>query len=238
MDQSPRKIALGQTRGEEETNARNKLAMRLVTILDPTSATSEAYRSLRTNLIYTSVDEPSKVIVLTSPGPGEGKSTVCANLGVVLAQAGKSPLIIDCDFRNPAMHKFFGLRNLYGLVDVLAGEYSLQETWKEPVEGVKVITVGHLPPNPAELVGTGRFSEFLVSVRQQFDYILIDSPPVGRVSDPAILAAQGDGVLLVLDAQKTRKGSVRQAVRDLQAVGAKVLGTVINNAKYSQVDSY
>jgi len=234
MDQSPRKIDLRRARREEETNAPNKLAACMVTLLDPTSAASEAYRTLRTNLIYTFVDEPPKVIVLTSPGPGEGKSTVCANLGVVLAQADKNTLIIDCDFRNPAIHKFFGLRNLYGLVDVLAGVCSLQEALQEPVEGVKVVTVGHLPPNPAELLGTGRFSEFLVSVRQQFDYILVDSPPAGLVSDPAILAAQGDGVLLVLDAQKTRKGSVRQAMRDLQAVRAKVLGTVINNVKYSQ----
>jgi len=238
MDQSPRKIDLRRACREEETNAPNELAARLVTVLDPMSATSEAYRTLRTNLLYAFVDEHPKVIVLTSPGPGEGKSTVCANLGVVLAQAGKNPLIIDCDFRNPAIHKFFGLRNLYGLVDVLAGMCSLQEAWKKPVEGLKVVTVGHLPPNPAELLGTGRFSEFLASVRQEFDHILVDSPPAGLVSDPAILAAQGDGVLLVLDPQKTRKGPIRQAMRDLETVGAKVLGTVINNVKYSQVGSY
>src|SRR5215212_11154896 len=117
MDQSPRKIDLRRARREEETNAPNKLAACMVTLLDPTSAASEAYRTLRTNLIYTFVDEPPKVIVLTSPGPGEGKSTVCANLGVVLAQADKNTLIIDCDFRKPTTHKLFGLRNLHGMMD-------------------------------------------------------------------------------------------------------------------------
>lgn len=232
MDRSPRKIGSRRARVEDEANAPDELATRLVTNLDPMSAVSEAYRALRTNLLYAFSDEPPKVIVLTSPNTGEGKSTVCANLGVVLAQAGKNSLIIDCDLRDPAIHKFFGLRNLYGIVDVLTGVYSLQETWREPVEGVKVVTAGHLPPNPAELLGTGRFSEVLVSVWHEFDYILVDSPPAGVVSDTAILAAQGIGVLLVLDAQKTRKGSVRQTIRDLQAVGAKLLGTVMYNVKH------
>lgn len=232
MDRSPRKIGSRRARVEDEANAPDELATRLVTNLDPMSAVSEAYRALRTNLLYAFPGEPPKVIVLTSPGTGKGKSTVCANLGVVLAQAGKNSLIIDCDLRDPTMHKFFGLRNLYGIVDVLAGVYSLQETWRESVEGVKVVTAGHLPPNPAELLGTGRLSEVLVSVWHEFDYILVDSPPAGVVSDTAILAAQGYGVLLVLDAQKTRKGSVRQTIRDLQAVGAKVLGTVMNNVKH------
>jgi capsular exopolysaccharide synthesis family protein len=211
------------------------LAGRLVTVLDPTSAAAEAYRTLRTNLLYgTFMDEPPKVIVLTSPGPGEGKSTTCANLGVVLAQAGKDTLILDCDLRKPVMHKFFSLRNLHGIVDVLVGERSPQESWKEPVEGLKVVPVGTVPPNPTELLGTRRFSELLASFREEFNYVLVDAAPVGLVSDPAILATQGDGVLLVSDAQNTRKGSVRQAVRSLEAVGANVLGTVMNNVKASE----
>jgi capsular exopolysaccharide synthesis family protein len=222
--------------GREKTD---ELAGRLVTVLDPTSAAAEAYRTLRTNLLYgTFVDEPAKVIVLTSPGPGEGKSTTCANLGVVLAQADKDTLILDCDFRKPVIHRFFGFRNLHGLVDVLVGERKLQESWKEPVEGLKVVTVGTIPPNPTELLGTRRVSELLASLRQEFDYVLVDAPPVGLVSDPAILATQGDGVLLVSDAQNTRKGSVRQAMRSLEAVGANVFGTVMNNVKASKGGYY
>jgi receptor protein-tyrosine kinase len=200
------------------------------------SAASEAYRTLRTNLFYTLVDDPPKVIVLTSPGPGEGKSTTCANLGVVLAQADRETLIVDCDFRKPVMHRFFGLRNLYGIVDVLVKERDLQAVWAEPVEGLKVVPVGSIPPNPTELLGTRRFSELLAWFRKEFDYVLVDAPPIGPVSDPAILATQGDGILLVSDAQSTRKESVRHAMRSLKAVGADVLGTVMNNVKPSKDD--
>lgn len=204
----------------------------LVTFLNPGSAASEAYRSLRANLLYTVADEPSKVIVLTSPGPGEGKSTTCANLGVVLAQAGKSTLILDCDLRKPAIHKFFELPNRWGVTNVVVGERSLKEVWEEPVEGLKVVCVGSVPPNPAELLGSQNFSEFLASVREEFDYVLVDASPVELVSDPAILAAQGDGVLLVLDAQKTRKGYLRRSISRLEAVGANVLGTVMTRSRF------
>src|SRR5215208_4754907 len=166
----------------------------LVTILDPTNAVSEAYRALRTNLLYGLVDTPPKVIVLTSPGPGEGKSTTCANLAVVLAMAGKSVLLFDCDFRKPTLHKIFELRNLHGIVDILVGERELTEVWKEPVEGLMVVPAGPIPPNPAEVLGAQRFSELLASEREQFDYVLIDTPPIGVVSDAAILARQGDGI--------------------------------------------
>jgi capsular exopolysaccharide synthesis family protein len=159
-------------------------------------------------------------------------------LGVVLTQASKSTLIVDCDLRKPVMHKLFGLRNIHGIVDVLVSGRKLQEVWHEPVPGLKVVCVGAVPPNPAELLGSKRLSEVLASAREQFDYVLVDAPPIGVVSDPAILSTQGDGVLLVLDAQNTRKGSVRRSVRSLEAIGAKVLGTVMNNVKASGSDGY
>jgi len=214
------------------------LSSRLVTLLDPASAASEAYRTLRTNLLYGLVDTPPKVIVLTSPGPGEGKSTTCANLGVVLAQAAKSTLVVDCDLRKPVLHKFFGVRNLHGIMDVLVEGRNLQDVWNEPVEGLKVVTVGPMPVTPTEILGSQRFSELLANVREEFDYVLLDASPAGLVSDPAILAAQGDGVLLVLDAQNTRKGAVRKAVRSLETVGATVLGTVMNNVKVARGNYY
>jgi receptor protein-tyrosine kinase len=231
MAESPRETEPRQARSGGEPNEPDELGGRLVTVLDPTSGASEAYRTLRTNLLYAFVDDPPKVIVLTSPGPGEGKSTTCSNLGIVLAQAGRNAVIVDCDFRKPVVHKFFGLRNLRGVVDVLVGERTLPEVWAEPLEGLKVVTVGPIPPNPTELLGTRRLSNLLAGLREKFDYVLVDAPPVGVVSDPAILATQGDGVLLVVDAQNTRKGAVRQAVRTLGNVGANVLGTVMNNAK-------
>jgi capsular exopolysaccharide synthesis family protein len=214
------------------------LSGQLVTVTSPDHAASEAYRTLRTNLLYAPVDTPPKVIVVTSPSLMEGKSITCANLGVVLAQADKSTLILDCDFRKPGIHKVFGLPNLLGVVDVLVGERSQQEIWQEPLPGLKVGTAGSIPPNPTELLGSSRVTELLEQVRQEFDYVLIDVPPMQLVSDPAILATQGDGVLLVINSLKTRRGSARQAMRSLEAVGAYVLGTVVNNVKVSKDDLY
>jgi capsular exopolysaccharide synthesis family protein len=223
--------AWGNPRTEDATK-------RLVTVLEPTGTASEAYRTLRTSLLYSFVDSPPRVIVLTSPGPGEGKSTTCANLGVVLAQADKRTLIVDGDLRKPTMHSIFGLRNTRGVVNVLAGEHDLRGVWQEPLAGLKVVTSGPLPPNPAELVGSRRFAELVERAREGFDFVLVDAPPVELVSDASIVAAQGDGVLLVLDAQNTRKASVRRSVRGLRTVGANVLGTVMNNAKSDGSDYY
>ena len=210
------------------------LSGRLVTLLEPDSGASEAYRTLRTSLLYAVVDTPPRMVVVTSPGASEGKSTVCANLGVVLAQAGKNTLLVDCDFRKPVMHKVFGVRSTHGVVDVLIGQYGLHEAYREPLPNLKVLAAGVAPPDPAEILGSRRLSEFFATAREEFDYVLVDSSPVGMVSDAAVLAAQGDGVLLALDAQKTRKADVRRSVRSLKAVGANVLGTVMNNVKGSK----
>lgn len=218
--------------------ASEDLSERLVTVLDPTSVATEAYRTLRTNLLYAFVDKPPKLIAVTSPSPREGKSTTCANLGVVLAQLEKSVLVVDCDFRRPKMHEIFSLRNLWGVTNVLVEDRFLSGTWHEPLPNLKVLTVGPIPPNPAELLSSRRFAEFMDRMREQFDYVLVDAPPMGPVADPAILATQVDGVLLVLDAQNTRKSSVRQAVRGLEAVGGRVLGTVMNNVRASKGSYY
>ena len=211
---------------------------RLVTLLDPISAAAEAYRTLRTNLLYALVDDPPKVIVLTSSVPQEGKSTTCANLGIVLSQAEQRTLILDCDLHKPTMHKFFEIPNLYGMVDVLAGQRSLQETWKEPVPGLNLVPTGPIPPNPNDLLGSRRFAELLTEVREDFDYVLVDAPPVGAVSDAALVAVRGDGILIVVDAQKTRKGALRQSTRSLKTVGANVLGAVMTNVKANKGDYY
>ena len=211
----------------------NDLSRRLVTMTDPANAASEAYLTLRTRLLNTPLTDGSpKVILITSPGSMEGKSITCANLGVVLAQADKNVLLIDCDFRSPMIHKIFGLHNAEGIVNVLAGDRSLQEVWQESIAGLKVVPVGSAQPtHPTELLSSRRFAHFVDQVRgEKFDYVLIDSSPTQQVSDPTILATQGDGVLLVLD-QSTRKETLRQSVRGLEAVGANILGTVMNNVK-------
>lgn len=210
----------------------------LITLLDPDSPASEAFRTLRTNFLYAFPDSPPKVVVLTSHGSREGKSTTCANLGVLLAQVRKSVLLLDCDFRNPPQHKIFGSRTPTGLVDVLAGKQSLRDAWQEPLPGLKVLAAGVPPRSPAELLSTKRFAELVDEVRQQFDFVLVDTPPVGQTPDALIVSAHADGVLFVLDAENIRKSAVWQSLRSLQTVRANVLGTVMNNVDASAYRHY
>ncbi len=205
------------------------LSERLVTVLDFDETASEAYRTLRTRFTYAVIGTPPKVALITSPGPAEGKSTVCANLGVVLAEAGNETLIIDGDLRKPDVHRIFNVPNQLGWVNVLSDERNLSEVWAEPLPGLKVVPAGPIPPNPTKLLSSPRFAQLLDETRQLFDHVLIDSPPTGSVSDPMIIATQADAVVVVFDSQVTRKESLRKAVRGLEAVGADVLGTVINN---------
>lgn len=203
----------------------------LMTMLDPTSSASEAYKRLRTSLLYAVVDGPLKVILITSPGSAEGKSTTCANLAVVLAQAGKQTLLIDGDLRKPDVHKIFEMPNNVGLANVLSGERNLSEVLLEPLAGLKVVPVGSAPLNPAELLSSARFAEVIEQARQQFDYVLINSSSTESASDPMIIATQADAVLLVLDSQGTSKASLHNATHNLKTVGANILGTVLNNVE-------
>jgi capsular exopolysaccharide synthesis family protein len=183
---------------------------------------------------------PPAVVVLTSPGPSEGKSTTCANLGVALAQAGHKTLIMDCDLRGPLLHKVFGLSNAYGLVDVLTNGHDLEDLLREPpLTNLNVVTAGPIPPNPTELLGSGRFSEVVREARERFDYVLLDSPhllaagpsSMGPFADPLELDSRADCVLLVLDAQGTTRNALRQAMQTLESAESSVLGLVVNNVE-------
>ena len=220
-------------RAERREQKTDDLSARLTTVMDPNGAASEAYRTLRTGLLYAHAERAQRVIIVTSPGPREGKSTVCANLGLVLAQVGKNTLVVDANLRNPVMHRMFGLSNGRGVMDVSMDSSILQEAMHESIAELKVVPAGPLPPNPADFVGSQRFADFLVRAGQQFEYVLVDTPSLESASDALALATQGDGVLLVFDAQNTRKGAIEQATRSLKAIGAEVLGTVMNNAKLS-----
>ena len=219
--------------GTREDDASPKPSRLLVTAREPHSAASEAYRSLRTNLLYEQMDSPPRVIVLTSPEEGEGASVTCANLGVVLAQADRRTLIVDCNFRAPFMHTMFGLENGPGVVSVLMQERNIEEVWHETLPCLKVLTAGPASHEPTELLSSESLAELLRHTRGDFDYVLIDTPPVGAVPDPAIVAAHSDGVLLVVDAQHTARDAVRESVRILGALKARVIGTVLNNIKSS-----
>jgi len=203
----------------------------LIALSNPGSAASEAYRALRTNLLYPSGENSPNVIVVSSSRPKEGKSTICANLAVALAQAEKDVLLVDGVLWKPMLHEFFDIRNTRGLVNVLMKQCSIEDAWHAPMPKLKVLTAGTEPYDSTDLLGSERFAEFMHRARERFDYVLVDSPPADLASDTAMLAAHSDGVLLVIDAKKTSKSSVRQSVRSLEAVGVYVLGTVITNDK-------
>jgi len=219
-------------------NKAGALSEQLVTLLDPAAVASEAYRSLRTSLLYAVAHAPPTVTLITSPGTADGKSTTCANLAVLLAQAGKETLVIDGDLHEPSLHKIFAVPNVNGVVNVLSGEYDLSEVCTEPFPGLKILSTGPIPPNPTELLISDHFAELIGQARPLFDHVLIDSPPMELVSDPMIIATQADAVLLVLDALTTSKESLRKAMRNLEAVGTKVLGTVVNKAPKTEIDRY
>jgi capsular exopolysaccharide synthesis family protein len=208
----------------------------LITITDPRSPASEAYRTLRTNLEFFNLDEPIRTLVVTSPGAEEGKSTVLANLAVALAQGGKQVILADCDLRRPTQHTLFGLDNATGLTTmVLDGiaqsESPLRET---SVDGLRVLPTGPSPPNPAELLGSRRMKETMAALLEQADVLLFDVPPVLVVTDALVLAVQTDGVLLVVKAGSTKREHVQQARERLERVNARIVGAVLNNAPTDQ----
>ncbi len=205
----------------------------LVTLSNPRSPISEAYRTLRTNLEFSSLDKPIRSMVVTSAAPEEGKSTTLANLGVTMAQAGRSVILVDCDLRRPSLHQLFGARSAVGLTDVmrddtLLSRLPLQETC---VPSLCVLTSGTIPPNPSELLASRRMSEVIAALQQQADVLLFDAPPVIAVTDAAVLASKVDAVLLVISAGRTRREHARRAKALLDKVNARLIGTVLNNVK-------
>jgi len=215
------------------------VAYSLITLEQTKSPISEAYRTLRTNVQFTGVDSETKTIMITSSGPGEGKSSTIANLAVSMAQAGKSVLVIDSDMRNPTQHKLFGLDNRQGLSVALVQDQDYQQYIKETaVPGVMVLTGGPIPPNPAELVGSQRMRRLIKGFSEQFDIVLIDTPPIIAVTDAAILAQEVDGVILVLASGEVDKEYAQKAKELLDKVGAKILGAVLNKVEMKTSEYY
>jgi len=202
-----------------------------ITFTDWHSSTAEAYRMLRTNVTYTSVDKPLRTLMVTSSEPGEGKTTVTCNLGVAWAQNGHRVIISDCDLRRPTLHTYFGLDNQQGLSTLLRSRTDiLAETRQSTaVNNLSVVTTGLLPPNPAELLGSQKMQSILASMCAVSDIVLVDTPPALAVTDAAVLAPTLDGVLLVVRPGKTHAAALRQTLEQLHKVNARVLGVVLNN---------
>jgi len=169
--------------------------------------------------------------LVTSTSPEEGKSTVLANLAVTFAEAGSQVILVDADLRRPSLHVLFGLSNQVGLTTAVlddGGALPIQDT---PVPNLRLLTSGPLPPNPAELLGSQRMDRIIEGLRAMADYVLFDSPPIVAVTDAAVLGRRLDGVLLVVDAGKTKRDHARRAKALLEKVNAHLLGVVLNNAE-------
>ena len=229
-----------RNRGKEDTGAG------LVAYTQPKSAAAEAYRTLRTNIQFASPDHPVHTILATSTSPDDGKSTTIANLAITFAASGFPTVLVDADLRRPHLHKIFGLSNDTGLTTLVAElaraasisggisgtgtprvHHPLQPT---QVENLHVLTSGPIPPNPAEILGSQRMTEVLAMLRDTAEYVLIDTPPIIAVTDAAVLSPRVDGVLLVINAGKTRRDLAVKARDMLQQVNAHLLGVVLNNA--------
>jgi len=190
---------------------------------------SEAFKSIRTNLLFSSAEDGLRSLVVTSAGPGEGKSCVSSNIAMALAQAGQRVLLIDADMRRPRVHEIFGGDQEPGLSNVLAGNAKTSEAIrKSKTSGLWVLPAGHIPPNPAELLGSRRYVDFMASLNAHFDWVVLDTPPVMVVADSSIVANQSSGVVFVVRADHTSKHSVRAAAEQLEAANAHLLGSVLN----------
>jgi len=203
----------------------------LIVALHPRSPVSEAFRSLRTNLQFASVNHPLRSLLVTSPSPQDGKSTVAANLGVVMAQGGRNVVLLEADLRRPQVHKKLGLHNRLGISSIIVQskvvlDGTIQATG---IQNLSALTSGDLPPNPAELIGSEKMNDILHLVGGIYDMVIIDTPPVMAVTDAATLATKVDGVLVVIKPGATKLAACKQTIEQLRLVGANVLGVVLND---------
>ena len=211
----------------------------LITLRDPRSPAAEAYRTLRTNIQFSSLDKPLRTLLATSTAPDEGKSTTVANLAVAMAQAEQRIILVDCDLRRPTLHELFGLPNDAGLTSaILATDDVALPLQATEVPGLSLLTSGPLPPRPADILGSRRMEQIISRLREEADVVLFDTPPVVAVTDAAVLATRVDGVLLVLQAHKTSRERARQARQILEKVKANIVGVVLNNAEIEQGYGY
>jgi polysaccharide biosynthesis transport protein len=213
---------------------------KLVLLKQPRAPVAEAFRSMRTAIQFSSVDRPDRAtILITSSNPMEGKSMNASNLALAMAQAGQQVVLVDADLRRPRLHKYFDLPNSQGLTNLLlalnletsvetAREQVTQMVQETAVAELKVLTSGPIPPNPSEMLGSAKMQAALDVLQEMFDFVIIDSPPALAVTDAVVLATRVDSVLLLVEANRTRRGQLTRSVERLRDVNAKLIGTVLN----------
>lgn len=194
----------------------------------PRSDIAESYRTLRMNLQYSYFDSNHKVIVVTSASPKEGKSTVAGNIALALAQDDKKVILIDCDLRKPTLDKRFNLSNERGLTDLVIAKENKIVVGENYNENLTILTSGKIPPNPTEILSSNYMVRLTNSLRNIYDYVILDTPSIELVTDAQILAAKFDGTILVVKAETTKKSSVHNAINILRRVNANIIGIVLN----------
>jgi tyrosine-protein kinase Etk/Wzc len=215
--------------GSLDSPEARRMVSRLITHFAPKSPISEAYRTFRTNIQYTKLDHDLKALLVTSPGPGEGKSTSVANLAITMAQMGSKVLLIDSDLRRPILHSIFNIDRRVGLSNVLVGRATIEEAAQATeIDNLFVMPCGTLPPNPSELLGSSAMKTTLEAMKQKFDIVLFDSPPIIAVTDAAVLSSQLDGVILVIKSGQTDREAAFRAYTLLKNVKTRVLGALLN----------
>jgi capsular exopolysaccharide synthesis family protein len=212
---------------------------KLIANLDPKSPISEQYRTIRTNVQFSSIDKELKTLMITSSGPGEGKSTTAANLAVVFAQLGKKVLLVDADLRKPTVHRSFGVNNLFGFTTVLTKQATLASAVLDTEEkDLYILTSGPVPPNPAELLSSKSMEQFMEEAKEQFDYVIFDTPPLLAVADPQILANKVDGSIYVVYSGKTQIDQAKKAKELLENAQSKLVGVVLNHKEVKNNEYY
>ncbi len=230
---------MARKRKDQKNDKLLTLKRRLLAHNSPKDPVAEQYRTIRTNIQFSDADQDIKSIVLTSTGPGEGKSTTASNLATVYAQQGLRVLLIDADLRKPTAHYTFRLENHVGLTNVLTKQSTLGQAVQETeVPELFLLTSGPIPPNPAELLASNNMTELLKEMKEEFDMVIFDTPPVLAVADAQILANQVDGSILVVSSGKTDKEAAVKAKELLLKANAKVLGAVLNNRKMEEGSDY
>ncbi|MBC6316287.1 CpsD/CapB family tyrosine-protein kinase [Listeria grandensis] len=225
-----------------ETHHRRKKTsepQKLIAKLSPKSPHSEQFRSIRTNIEYSSVDKEIKSVLITSSEPDSGKSIICANLAVVFAQQGKKTLLIDGDLRKPTVKKIFPEAKTHGLTGILTNKITIQDAICDTdVKDLYVLPAGIVPPNPSELLGSAKMQQVYAELYEQFDQIIFDTPPIQLVVDAQLLCSLVDGSILLVRNDHSSKENSKKALEKLQSGKARVLGSIFNNNKMKMAGYY
>lgn len=207
----------------------SKVLEKIISIRKPKSPISESYRGIRTSIEFSNLDKEMKVINVTSSMQGEGKSTVITNLAVSFANLEKKVLLLEGDLRNPSVHRMFNISNINGLTDILLKDKAFAECVHcTDVKNLHVLTCGAMPPNPSEILSSKKMKEFITSLREYYDYIFIDAPPIGIVTDAGIISTYSDGCVFVVGSKQCDIEMAKIAKKRLEDVGANIIGAVLN----------